>query len=90
MDKYLRELRNFKHPNPNFNKLEEKILVRAKKEKLDLFPKLALVGGLAVIILTVGIYFNSNYGQNDSIIAYVMDQDSNYSADPILDYVFED
>ena len=89
MDKYLEQLKNFKVQDPNFKDLEEKIVT--KTQKRNVMPRLALVSGLAAIFIVAGIYFySSSLNQNDSLMAYVLDQDNNSNQDPILDFIFEE
>ena len=89
MDKYLEQLKNFKVQDPNFKDLEEKIVT--KTQKRNVMPRLALVSGLAAIFIVTGLYFYSiSLNQNDSLMAYVLDQDDNSNQDPILDFIFEE
>ncbi|NQU17154.1 MAG: hypothetical protein HQ564_03720 [Candidatus Saganbacteria bacterium] len=89
MSKYIDRLKDMKIQNPDFDNLLEKIEKRTQKR--NMLPRLALAGSLAAMLIVFGLYFYSDsQGQNESIMAYVMDQNYNNNQDPILDFVFEE
>ncbi|OGC04975.1 hypothetical protein A2276_03365 [candidate division WOR-1 bacterium RIFOXYA12_FULL_43_27] len=90
MDNYIDKLKKSEIRNPNFEKLEEEILSRIQDNKIVLFPKLALAGALAAIFIAAGLYFYPGINQNDTIVAYIMDQPADYSENPVLGYIFDE
>ncbi|OGC22697.1 hypothetical protein A2291_01055 [candidate division WOR-1 bacterium RIFOXYB2_FULL_42_35] len=94
MDKYnnyIEKLKNYA-PEADFSKRQTAIEQKVATKSFLSFSKLALVTGLASILILISVFSYSgqfNYNNEDPV-SWVLSQDSNNNDDILLSYILND